>query len=392
MVRQPNQTNNFLNMNSWELLKFPEKNTLDMVKIPLNRKDIKKNDKYRLFLVKPKSENDIVHKIEKTFNQNGMEIRVQFYYKCLKATDNNIWNGTITKILDQCPIESSIPFGKTIPDYYYITLKAFEENVSNTIKLENNLDYKCSIYISEIKDKNLKEINFENDAFKMNLILDWEKMTVNGNILLNISCNKADYHCLLGNKISDKKGLTSTYYHSIRAVYQIIKKNANKYVGQLCPELLSKDSVELLAPKQIEFTYKEIFQVTSFSENFKLGSSARQNVTDWSGQCLDPIVRTMLQPDDTVRCNITYGDQNQYSYRPYFKILDMIDETYFYGEQQDPYYDDEYPKKIVQYMITKIQFSSITEIPLDWLVKSQKEKMEKYLLDESYSMTGASVQ
>jgi hypothetical protein len=368
-------------METWTLLQFSQKYTLNMTKISLNRKDVKKNTKFRLFLAKPKSCNEVIHSFDQIVKYNDLDIRLSLQFKCLKTEKNDVWNGIFESKLINHPIS-----GKKTS---YIHVDTFAENENNTLKLEE--DYKF-LEISDIKEDTSKIINFRNEIMKLNLELNKETMTVNGDVYINITINKQDYHNLLNQPILKNNYLPSDHYHTIRAMYKVTKKNANKYTGSLCPDFLSKDSDNIDPPEEIEFTYKNIFQIDQIISD-KWDCKATKNVTDWNGQCLDPIVRTMLEPGYHVRCRIVDKEDNDCG-RPYFIIMECIDKDHFYGELQDPYnqgYDSYNPDRMLQFAIMKLSFNSISEIPLSWQSEEKETKLEPYLLNTGYSITGGSV-
>ncbi|QKF94469.1 hypothetical protein QKU48_gp1011 [Fadolivirus algeromassiliense] len=368
-------------MENWTLLSFSQKYTLDMTKISLNRKDVKKNTKFRLFLAKPKSPNEVIHSSDQTFRYNDLNIRLSLQFKCLKTENNDRWNGIFKYELINHPIS-----GKKDK---YIHIDTFIGNENNTLELEEDSKF---LEISDIKEDTTPIINFRNEIIKLTLELNKENMTVNGEIYINIGVTIKDYHNLLNQPILKNNYLPSDHYYTIRAMYKVIKKNSNKYTGSLCPDFLSKDSVDIDPPEEIEFTYKNIFQIDQFVCN-KYDCKSTENVTDWSGQCLNPNVRTMLEPQYHVRCRIVDKEGNDCC-RPYFIILDCLDKDHFYGELQDPYnqgYDSFNHDRMLQFTIMKLSFNSISEIPLSWQSKEKETKLEPYLLDTGYSMTGGTV-
>lgn len=374
-------------MGDWKLLQFIQKYTLDMVNIPVNRKDIKKNTQVRLFLYKPKSPTEIVHEVTYKIDYHGIQIYLSLNIKCREKKDN-MRNGMIETILDNHPIKLS--YNKKDS---YISINEFIEHETNEIKI---CDGEMTNYfeISKITKNSPKSIQLNDDKVKMDLQLDLENKLVNGIIQFNISLNNNNYLNLLNQPVYQYNYLPSKNYHTIRAMYNIIKKQGNNYMGKLCKEFLSKDSKELVPPDEIDFCYKDIFQMNTFALDKTTGWSydETKDVTDWNGRCLDPIVRTMLKTNDKVRCrmkNMEGGCCN-----PYFIIIDIINNDEFYGEVQNPYTQGEkdwLPNKLITFTINKLSFNSISEIPLNWQTDEKKEKLKPYLLDIGYSMTGSTV-
>lgn len=182
-----------------------------------------------------------------------------------------------------------------------------------------------------------------------------------------------------------------------RAAYRIIEiKGKGLYVGEFVDDYLSKDNENLDVPVIVNFKFKNIFNYI-FENKItptKYISKCKQtkDCTTWSGQCLDPITRTLLQKGDTVRIQqYLVDDANERNwYTSFYYVILHIDNDIIKCEIEDPYmkYNDYH---VDHYSILRTTIHSVSEIPTNWMDKERSQLFEKYLLNTGYSITGVTV-
>ena len=110
------------------------------------------------------------------------------------------------------------------------------------------------------------------------------------------------------------------------------------------------------------------------------------DVTDWSGRLLSKRVFGCLKIGDIVRVHID-DIKGGSSIAPYFKIVKMKDGT-FWGSALNTYNTLDWMEGINEGDIVPFRRQNIIEIPITWQSKNQQRKLEQFVLEKGYSVTG----
>jgi len=334
-------------------------------------------------MVKPKSSAEVIHSFNNQIDYNGLEIRFYLNIRCIDPNDIQ-WLA-----MYKTDINHETRHLKHLKGDF-ISIDEFVPNERSTAELCDG----SSIEICNITNSSPKEINIINSFCNISLKLNTDDMTVKGKINLFIKYDITDYQKLLDDEILPFNSLPSEHYYTARLMYKIKKITKKGFKGKLCKRFLSMDD-QFELPKKIKFTYENIFQIRNDDlDHMKYSCTRVENVTDWSGRCFNPIVRTMLKIGQKVRCKITFN--NDVINAHYVKIVDIINEDEFFGEVQDCYNQGRWPLKLnpnlpLQFAIIKLRFDSISEIPLMWQTEEDVKRLEPYLLDYGYLITGMTV-
>jgi len=379
----------------WNLLNFKEKFNLSGQVVHKSRKDIKKSDEVRLFMYKLKDPQDIIYNICETISHiksKGIGFSISCIIRCFGDLPSWIGKYCINidkEIFNENMIEVEIEDNDGNSDN---SIKIFSENSSISIQINFGSNANCKIE---------KILNHKYFSVKLNLIRKEDRVV--GTMELIFVIDRRDYELLINKRLSVKYNLVDTnIFDTIRAVYRIDTKKQNNYMGTLIDKFLSKDSEQMDPPTTIKFHFRSIYQYVSncnFSKIVYLGSPIK-NVTNWSGRCFDPIVKNMIDVNDTIRCKLSYHKVNSTKIyeigRLYFKVL-KLENDHFYGELQEVYnqgkseYELSNYKMPLQYSIIRLPNSCISEIPITWLSTDRELFFRQYLLNKGYAFTGATV-
>jgi len=195
----------------------------------------------------------------------------------------------------------------------------------------------------------------------------------------------------------------STKFHIIRALYTIVDIKDKCYTCKHEDECFDyKSSIDLVIPKNMIATFKDIFQYYVDSDEIQFIGIPTKDITDWNGRCMNPIVRQLVDKGDIVRCRIGYTTCKNPDLTLlrgyYFNVLEVKGE-YIWVELEDNYYIGESEFKnqttdicLSQYIVIKIRKDCIFEYPINWQNDNKQKILRQYLLAEGYPITGSTVE
>jgi hypothetical protein len=383
---------------SYEILQFPYKFDFQMQPIDIHRNQINIGDKIRLFLYKPKSYDELVYKFSNKENKFNLNFKLQVKTLGKKS----VWEGKIISKIQNIKIER-------YENSQYISLnnenfKVYGDIVLQTDDCENYINYhienlsKEQVYIQTYKINEYLTIDTELKKHNIN-----EEERVSGHIIVKFHITWEKYL----DKI-DKYPLESIYelpntkFHIIRALYTIVDIKYKCYTCKHDECFDYKSSIDLVIPKNMIVTFKDIFQYYVESDRIQFIGIPTKDITDWDGCCMNPIVRQLVDKGDKVRCRIGYTTRENPNltllYRYYFNVLEVKGE-YIWVELEDGYYkgESEFENQttdiyLSQYIVIKICKDCIFEYPINWQNKNKQEILRQYLLDEGYPITGSTVE
>jgi hypothetical protein len=345
--------------------------------------DVVVGDKVRLFMAKPKSPTEVIHYFNNQIDYNGLVIRFYLTIRCIDSSADR-W-----VFVSKANIDHQIKRLKHLKEEF-VLIDEFIKDERSTAKLDGG-----TIEICNINSSWPEEINIINSFCDISIKINTEEMTATGKVELFIKYDMEDYEKLLKNEILPFNSLPSEHYHTARPMYKVKKITKKGFKGILCKRFMSADGDQFELPKKIKFKYDNIFQIRNDDlDHMKYGCAKTEDVTDWSGRCFNPIVRTMLKTGQLVRCKVKIDDKVINTH--YVKIIDIINDEEFFGEVQDCYNQGKWPLKLnpdlpLQFAIIKLRFDSISEIPLMWQTDADVKRLEPHLLDYGYLITGMAV-